>query len=330
MKRGVYNNVLEAIGNTPLVKLNKIINGFAGEVYVKLEAANPGGSIKDRIAPFIIADAEKSGRLKPGGTIVEATSGNTGIGLAMAAITKGYKCVAVMSDKQSMDKVNILKSYGVDVVMCPAEVEPEDPRSYYKVAERLSREIPNAVLGNQYNNMANTEAHYRTTGPEIWDQLDGKVDYYLAGVGTGGTISGTSKFLKEKNGKLMTIGVDPKGSILKEYHETGKIGKAHSYLIEGMGEDFLPANVCFPLIDKFVQVTDQEAITAMHRLVREEGIFCGASGGAAIAGMIKILPELKPGRMVVILPDNGTKYIGKFYNAEWLKSKGIQVEGFTH
>lgn len=325
MKHSVYNNVIEAIGNTPIIRLNNICKGLKPEIYVKFEAANPGGSVKDRVAPFIIADAEKSGRLKPGGTIVEATSGNTGIGLAMAAIVKGYKCVAVMSDKQSIDKARILESYGVKVVMCPAGVEPEDPRSYYKVAERLSREIPNAILGNQYNNLANSEAHYRTTGPEIWSQMDGDIAYYVAGVGTGGTISGTSKFLKEKNPKIRTIGVDPQGSILKEYHETKKIGEAHSYLIEGMGEDFLPGNVDFSLINEFVRVTDQEATTAMHRLVREEGIFSGISSGAAMAGALKAAANLGPGKMVIILPDSGVKYLAKFYNPEWLASKGLKA-----
>lgn len=317
--------MVEAIGDTPIVRINRLSKGLKTEILVKLEAANPGGSIKDRIAPFIIADAEKKGLLKPGGTIVEATSGNTGMGLAMAAIIKGYKCVCVMSDKQSIDKVNMLKAMGVEVVVTPAEVGPDDPRSYYSVAKRLSKEIPNAVLGNQYNNLANFEAHYQTTGPEIWEQMDGKIDYYAAGVGTGGTVSGTSKFLKEKNPKLITFGIDPVGSILAEYKETGKIVEAKSYLVEGVGEDIIPDNVKFEYIDKFVKVNDQEAITTLHRLAKEEGIFAGSSCGMALAGALKAAKDLPGGRMLVILPDSGSKYLGKFFNNEWLRSKGIQV-----
>ena len=324
MKR-VYNNVIEAIGNTPIVRLNRLTQGLKTEVFVKLEFANPGGSIKDRIAPFIVDEAERRGALKPGGTIVEATSGNTGMGLAMVAAIRGYKCIFVMSTKQSPDKMNQLRAMGAEVVVCPAEVEPEDPRSYYSVAKKLAAETPNAVLGNQYNNLANGEAHYRTTGPEIWDQMDGKLDYYVAGVGTGGTVSGTSRFLKEKNSKLKTIGIDPVGSILADYKATGKITEAHSYLIEGVGEDIIPDNVRFEYIDEFVKVSDQEAITTLHRLAKEEGIFAGSSCGMAVAGALKAAAQLPGGRMLVILPDSGAKYLGKFYNADWLKSKGITV-----
>lgn len=323
--RKISNNVLEAIGNTPIVRLNRITKGLKVEVFAKLEFTNPGGSIKDRIAPFIIEEAEKNGSLKPGGTIVEATSGNTGMGLAMTAIVKGYKCVCVMSSKQSPDKVNALKAMGCEVVVCPSEVGPEDPRSYYSVAKRLSKEIPNAILGNQYNNPANFEAHYRTTGPEIWEQMDGKLDYYAAGVGTGGTVSGTSKFLKEKNPNLKTFGIDPVGSILTDYHRTGKVVEAKSYLIEGVGEDIIPDNVRFQYIDEFVQVDDQEAITMLHRLAKEEGIFAGSSCGMAVAGAIKAAQKLPGGRMLVILPDSGSKYLGKFFNESWLKEKGIQA-----
>jgi cystathionine beta-synthase len=321
----ICNNVLEAIGNTPIVKLNKLTAGFKAEVYLKLEFTNPGGSIKDRIAPFIIKDAERSGKLKPGGTIVEATSGNTGMGLAMAAAIYGYKCVCVMSSKQSADKVNSLKAMGAEVVVCPADVEPDDPRSYYSVARRLAEETPNSVLGNQYDNPANGEAHYYTTGPEIWEQMDGKLDYYVAGVGTGGTVSGTSRFLKEKNPKLKTIGIDPVGSILSDYHRTGEMVEAKNYLIEGVGEDIIPGNVKFDLIDEFVQVNDQEAITVLHRLAKEEGIFAGSSSGMAVAGALKFAQKLDGGRLLVIIPDGGGKYLGKFFNDEWLKSKGIQV-----
>lgn len=317
--------MVEAIGNTPIVRLNKITQGLKAEVYVKLEAANPGGSIKDRIAPFIVADAEKSGKLKPGGTVVEATSGNTGMGLAMVAITKGYKCVCVMSSKQSQDKVNMLKAMGVEVVVCPMEVSPDDPRSYYSVAKRIAAERPNAVLGNQYNNPSNFEAHYKTTGPEIWEQMGGKLDYYAAGVGTGGTISGISKYLKEQNPNLKTIGIDPVGSILTEYHRSGKMSEAKSYLIEGVGEDIIPDNVKFKLIDDFVQVNDEDAIRMLHRLAKEEGIFAGSSCGLAVAGALKYAKNLTGGKMLVILPDNGSKYLNKFFNEEWLASKGIKL-----
>lgn len=326
MGKKLANNVLEAIGNTPVVKLNKLTQGLAAEIYVKLEFANPGGSIKDRIAPFIVAEAVKSGRLKPGGTIVEATSGNTGMGLAMAAAVHGYKVVCVMSTKQSVDKQNMLRAMGAEVVVTPADVGPDDPRSYYSVAKKIAAERPNAILGNQYDNPANEEAHYQTTGPEIWEQMDHKLDYYVAGVGTGGTVSGTSRFLKEVNPNLKTIGIDPVGSILTEYHRTGKMGEAKDYLIEGVGEDIIPGNVKFKMIDSFVQVNDQEAITALHRLAKEEGIFAGSSCGLAVAGAIKYARDNNiKGRMLVILPDSGSKYLGKFFNEEWLKSKGIKV-----
>jgi len=320
-----FENVIDAIGNTPIVKLNSVTKGLRCEVFVKLEFTNPGGSIKDRIAPFIVDAAEKSGKLKPGGTIVEATSGNTGMGLAMIAAIKGYKCIFVMSSKQSVDKQNALRAMGAQVVVCPSDVAPEDPRSYYSVAKKLAVETPNAILGNQYDNPANGEAHYKTTGPEIWEQMNHRLDFYVAGVGTGGTVSGTSKFLKEVNPKLKTIGIDPVGSILAEYHRTGKMSEAHSYLIEGVGEDIIPDNVKFKLIDDFVQVNDQEAITMLHRMAKEEGIFCGSSCGMAVAGAIKYASKLSGGRMLVILPDGGGKYLGKFFNEQWLKEKGIKV-----
>lgn len=325
MRNQLYSNVIEAIGHTPIVRLNSVTKGLRCEIYAKLEFTNPGGSIKDRIAPFIVNAAEKSGQLKPGGTIVEATSGNTGMGLAMVAAVRGYKCIFVMSSKQSVDKQNALKAMGAEVVICPADVAPEDPRSYYSVAKKLAAERPNAILGNQYDNPANGEAHYVTTGPEIWDQMSQRLDFYVAGVGTGGTVSGTSKFLKEKNPKLKTIGIDPVGSILTEYHQTGKMGEAHSYLIEGVGEDIIPDNVKFNVIDEFVKVSDQEAITMLHRLAREEGIFCGSSCGLAVAGAVKYAEKLSGGRMLVILPDSGGKYLGKFFNEAWLKEKGIKV-----
>jgi len=325
MHKKPYENVIEAIGNTPIVKLNSVTKGLSCEVYVKLEFMNPGGSIKDRIAPFIVNEAEKSGKLKPGGTIVEATSGNTGMGLAMVASIRGYKCVFVMSAKQSVDKQNALKAMGAEVVVCPSDVSPEDPRSYYSVAKKIAAERPNAVLGNQYDNPANGEAHYQTTGPEIWEQMGHRLDFYVAGVGTGGTVSGTSKFLKEVNPKLKTIGIDPVGSILTDFHRTGKKIESKSYLIEGVGEDIIPDNVKFPLIDEFVQVNDQEAISMLHRLTKEEGIFCGSSCGMAVAGALKYAKNLSGGRMLVILPDGAGKYLGKFFNEEWLQSKGIKV-----
>lgn len=321
----IFNNVLDAIGNTPIVRLNNITKGLSAEVFVKLEYANPGGSIKDRIAPFIVDAAEKSGKLKPGGTIVEATSGNTGMGLAMVAAVRGYKCVCVMSSKQSVDKQNALKAMGAEVVVCPSDVGPTDPRSYYSVAKKIVAETPNAVLGNQYDNPANGETHYKTTGPEIWEQMGHRLDFYVAGVGTGGTVSGTSRFLKEVNPKLKTIGIDPVGSILTEYHRTGKMAEAAPYLIEGVGEDIIPDNVKFNLIDEFVQVSDQEAITMLHRLAKEEGIFAGSSSGMAVAGALKYAKKLSGGRLLVIIPDSGSKYLGKFYNEAWLKEKGIQV-----
>ncbi len=326
MPKKPVHNVLEAIGDTPVVKLHKLTAGLRAEIFVKLEFTNPGGSIKDRIAPFIIADAVKSGKLKPGGTIVEATSGNTGMGLAMAAAVYGYKCVCVMSSKQSVDKQNMLKAMGVEVVVCPAEAAPDDPESYYSVAKKIAAERPNAVLGNQYDNPANGEAHYKITGPEIWEQMGRNLDYYVAGVGTGGTVSGTSRYLKEVNPKLKTIGIDPIGSILTEFHRTGKMTEAKSYLIEGVGEDIIPGNVKFHFIDEFVQVSDQEAITALHRLAKEEGIFAGSSCGLAVAGAIKFAREKDiSGRMLIMLPDGGSKYLGKFFNNEWLQSKGIKV-----
>ncbi len=321
----ISNTVVDAIGNTPIVRLHSVSSGLEPTIYVKLEACNPGGSIKDRIAPFLIGDAEKEGTLKPGGTIVEATSGNTAIGLAMAAISarKGYKVVAVMSDKQSIDKVNTLHALGVKTVVTPSSVPPDHPESYYSVAERIVKETPNAILTNQYHNGANPRAHYETTGPEIWEQMEGNIQYFVAGLGTGGTISGVSHFLKEKNKSIQTIGVDPKGSILRQYHETKTVGEAGSYLIEGIGEDIIPKNVHFDYIDTMVTVDDQESITYLHRLAKEEGIFGGSSSGAAIAGAVKIARTLPKGNMLVILPDGGGKYLSKFYNSKWLRDNGL-------
>ena len=325
-RKKIFDNVIDAIGYTPIVRLNKLGKDLGPTIYVKLESCNPGGSIKDRIAPFLIKDAEDKGLLKPGGTIVEATSGNTGMGLAMMAIQRGYKMIAVMSDKQSPDKVNTLKALGVEVVVTPSEVEPDDPQSYYSVAERMAKETPNCLLANQYHNPANPQTHYETTGPEIWDQMDGKLDYFVAGLGTGGTMSGTARFLKEQNEKVRTIGVEPVGSILGEFHRTGKMGAAKSYLTEGVGEDIIPGNVHFDRIDEIITVTDQEGVTWLHRLAREEGIFAGSSSGVAIAGALKAAEKLGAGNMLVILPDGGGKYLGKFFNPEWLEKHGLQHE----
>lgn len=322
----IYDNVIDAIGHTPVIRLNKITEHLKTEVFVKFEAANPGGSIKDRIGIFIIRDAEKKGLLKPGGTIVEATSGNTGMGLAMAANILGYKLICTVSDKQSADKINTLKAMGAKVITCPADVAPDHPDSYYSVAHRLVEETPNAMLGNQYHNAANVQAHIETTGPEIWEQFEGNIDYYAAGMGTGGTISGVSTFLKSKNPDLKTFGVDPIGSILAEYHQTGKIGEAHSYLMEGLGEDIIPENVHFNVIDECVKVDDQEAVTMLHRLAREEGLFVGISSGAAVAGAVKAAEKLSGGRMLVILPDGGGKYLGKFFNPDWLDKHNLKHE----
>ena len=326
-KKNICNNVVEAIGNTPIIRLNHITKGLPMEIFVKLEACNPGGSIKDRIASCIVEDAEKKGLLKPGYTIVEATSGNTGVGLCMVAIQKGYKVVAVISSKQSVDKINTLKALGAKVIVCPAEVEPEDPRSYYSVAEKITKEDPHAILANQYHNEANVKAHYTSTGPEIWRQMDGNMDYFVAGMGTGGTISGCSRFLKEKKPNLKSFGVDPEGSILANFHQTKEIMEAKSYLTEGIGEDIIPKNTHFEMIDEVITVTDKEAVHYLHQLSKMEGIFVGSSSGAAVAGAIKAAKKLnRPGRMLVILPDGGGKYLNKFFNPEWLKKHNLTIE----
>lgn len=324
-RQRVFNSAIEAIGDTPIIRFNRIGKDFAPTIYGKLEACNPGGSIKDRIGPYLVAQAEREGKLRPGGTIVEATSGNTGVGLAMVAIARGYKMIAVLSDKQSPDKVNTLKALGVEVVVTPSEVEPDDPQSYYSVAERIAKETPNSLLANQYHNPANPLTHYETTGPEIWRQMAGEIDYFVAGVGTGGTVSGCAKFFKEKNSSIKVIGVEPVGSILGEYHRTGNLIPGKSYLTEGVGEDIIPANVHFDYIDEIITVTDQEAVDWLHRLARWEGLFCGSSCGAAVAGAIKAAERLPAGNMLVVLPDGGGKYLGKFYNPKWIESVGMRV-----
>ncbi|MBS3913201.1 MAG: pyridoxal-phosphate dependent enzyme [Bacteroidetes bacterium] len=322
----VYKNILETIGNTPLVRLNRITKDLPCEVYAKIETVNPGNSIKDRMAVKMIEDAEKNGLLKPGGTIIEGTSGNTGMGLAIAAVLKGYKCIFTTTDKQSKEKVDALKAFGAEVIVCPTDVEPEDPRSYYSVSTRLAKEIPNAWKPNQYDNLSNTLAHYEQTGPEIWKQTDGKVTHLVVGVGTGGTICGTGKFLKEQNPAVQVLGVDTYGSVFKKYKETGIFDKneIYPYITEGIGEDFIPANVDFDIIDYFEKVTDKDAAIMTRRIPREEGIFVGNSAGSALAGLMQMKDRFKKGDMVVIIfHDHGTRYLGKMFNDDWMRDRGF-------
>jgi cystathionine beta-synthase len=324
------NNITEAIGNTPLVKLNQVTQGIKGTVLAKVEYLNPGNSVKDRIGIKMIEDAEKAGILKPGGTIIEGTSGNTGMGLALAAIAKGYRCIFTMADKQSQEKMDILRAVGAEVVVCPTNVEPEDPRSYYSVARKLNQDIPNSFYPNQYDNVSNTAAHYETTGPEIWRDTDGKVTHFAAGMGTGGTISGISKYLKEQNPKLVTVGLDTYGSVFKKYKETGVFDEKeiYPYLTEGIGEDILPKNVDFSLVDHIIKVTDKDAALMTRRLAKEEGLFVGWSCGSAVHGALEYAREhLKENDvMVIILPDHGTRYLGKVYNDAWMKNHGFLAE----
>jgi cystathionine beta-synthase len=327
-----YNNIIETVGNTPLVKLNRVTEGIKGTVLVKVEYLNPGNSVKDRIAIQMIEDAEKAGILKPGGTIIEGTSGNTGMGLALTAIAKGYRCIFTVSDKQSQEKINILKAVGAEVVVCPTNVAPEDPRSYYSVAKKLHQDIPNSFYPNQYDNLSNTKAHYLTTGPEIWRDTAGKITHYAAGVGTGGTISGTSKYLKEQNPSIQTIGIDTYGSVFKKYKETGVFdeNEIYPYLTEGIGEDILPKNVDFSVIDSFVKVTDKDGALMTRRLAKEEGLFVGWSCGSAVFGALEYAKEnLKENDvMVIILPDHGTRYLGKIYNDQWMQDHGFVESRF--
>ncbi|MCX2584223.1 pyridoxal-phosphate dependent enzyme [Pedobacter sp. MR22-3] len=328
-----YNNILETIGNTPLVKLNTITKNVPGTILAKIETTNPGNSIKDRMAVKMIEDAERNGKLKPGGTIIEGTSGNTGMGLAMAAIIKGYKCIFTTTDKQSKEKVDALRAFGAEVIVCPTNVEPEDPRSYYSVSSRLEREVPNSWKPNQYDNLANSQAHYEQTGPEIWEQTEGKITHLVVGVGTGGTISGTGKYLKEKNPNIQIWGIDTYGSVFKKYKETGIFDKdeIYPYITEGIGEDFLPANVNFDVIDLFEKVTDKDAALMTRDIARKEGIFVGNSAGAAIGGLIQLKDKLKPEDVVVVIfHDHGSRYMGKMYNEDWLRERGfLQDEKLT-
>ena len=316
-------NILETIGNTPLVRLNTITEDVPGIVLAKIESFNPGNSVKDRMALKMVEDAESDGRLQPGGTIVEGTSGNTGMGLALAAIVKGYKLICVSTDKQSKEKFDVLRAVGAQVVVCPTDVAPEDPRSYYSTAKRIAEETPNAWYVNQYDNPSNALAHYEQTGPEIWEQTEGKITHFVVGVGTGGTISGVAKYLKEKNPKIKIWGIDTYGSVFKKYHETGIFDEKeiYPYITEGIGEDILPENVDFELIDHFEKVTDKDAAIFTRRLAKEEGIFAGNSCGAAIKGVIQLKKEFKENDVIVVLlHDSGSRYIGKMYNDEWMKS----------
>ncbi len=325
----VYNNILETIGNTPLVRLNVITKDVKATVLAKIETTNPGNSVKDRMAVKMIEDAEADGRLKPGGTIIEGTSGNTGMGLALAAIIKGYKLICVLNDKQSKEKMDILRAVGAEVVVCPTAVEPTDPRSYYSVSKRLATEIPNSWYVNQYDNLSNRQAHYEQTGPEIWEQTDGKITHFVVGVGTGGTISGTGKYLKEKNPNIKIWGIDTYGSVFKKYHETGIFdeNEIYPYITEGIGEDILPANVDFSVIDKFEKVTDKDAAVYTRKLAREEGIFVGNSAGSAIKGVLQLKDELKEDDVVVVLfHDHGSRYIGKIFNDDWMRERGFLDE----
>ena len=318
--------ILETIGNTPLVQIKKIIPGITATVLIKVETFNPGNSIKDRMALKMLLDAEANGNLKPGGTIIECTSGNTGMGLAIAAAVKGYKCIFTTTDKQSKEKIDLLKALGADVIVCPTNVHPDDPGSYYSVAKRISTEIPNSFWFNQYDNLSNRQAHYESTGPEIWEQTDGKVTHIITGVGTGGTISGTARFLKEQNKDIKVWGIDTYGSVFKKYHETGIFDEQeiYPYITEGIGEDILPKNVDFSLIDHFEKVSDKDGALMARKIAREEGMLLGYSAGSAVAGLWQMRAELKEDDVVVvIIHDHGSRYVGKIYNDDWMRERGF-------
>ena len=318
-------NILGTIGNTPLVKMNKLTEEIDALVLAKYETFNPGNSAKDRMAVKMIADAEAKGLLKPGGTIIEGTSGNTGMGLALVAIIKGYKMICVISDKQSKEKMDILRAVGSEVVVCPTDVAPEDPQSYYSTSKRLAQETPNSWYVNQYDNLSNSLAHYESTGPEIWRQTDGKITHFVVGVGTGGTISGIGKYLKEQNPDIKVWGIDTYGSVFKKYHETGIFDKneIYPYVTEGIGEDILPKNVNFDIIDGFTKVTDKDAAIYTRRLAKEEGMFLGNSAGAAIKGLLQLKEHFKKDDVVVVLfHDHGSRYVGKIFNDDWMRKMG--------
>jgi cystathionine beta-synthase len=323
----VYDNILETIGKTPLVRLNRVARSAACPIYAKIEFMNPGGSVKDRIGTTMIAEAEASGRLKPGGTVVESTSGNTGVGLAIACTIKGYKAVFVMPDKMSQEKIQLLRAFGAKVVITPTAVAPDDPRSYYSVANRIVAETPNAILANQYHNPENPLSHYQTTGPEIWGQTQGRVTDVVVGMGTGGTISGVGKYLKERNPEIQMVGVDPTGSILLETWQAGQVPhdvEATTYKVEGIGEDFLPSALDLSVIDQVLRVTDKESFLWTRRMVKEEGIFCGGSSGSAVAAAVRYAQDLSPERLVVVvLPDSGSRYLSKVFDDKWMRENGF-------
>lgn len=322
----IKNNILETIGNTPLIKLHKTTRELPCTVVAKVEYFNPGNSAKDRMAVKMLEVAEKEGRIKPGGTIIECTSGNTGLGLALAAIVKGYKCIFTTTDKQSKEKIDILKAHGAEVIVCPTNVEPDDPRSYYSIAKRLAQEIPNSFHFNQYDNLANRLAHYETTGPEIWEATEGKITHLVVATGTGGTVTGTAQFLKEKNPSIQVWAMDPYGSLLTKYFRTGEVdmNEVHPYITEGIGEDFVPMNYDVSVIDYFEQVTDKDAALMARKLAREEGLFCGYSAGTAIQGLMQLKQKLKKDDLVVvILHDHGSRYVAKIYNDEWMMERGF-------
>ncbi len=322
----IKDNILQTIGNTPMVELHKVVQGLPCRVLMKVETFNPGHSIKDRMALKMVEDAEADGRLKPGGTIIECTSGNTGMGLALAGCVKGYRCIFTTSDKQSKEKLDILRAMGAEVIVCPTNVSADDPRSYYSVAERVSQEIPNSFWFNQYDNLSNRKAHYESTGPEIWKQTDGQLTHLVVGVGTGGTISGTGQYLKEQNPDIQVWGIDTYGSVFKKYHETGEFDEQeiYPYITEGIGEDILPKNVDFKVIDRFEKVTDKDGAVMARRLAREEGLLLGYSAGSAVAGLLQLKDELKPDDLVVVvIHDHGSRYIGKIYNDDWMRDRGF-------
>jgi len=332
--RKICDTILDAIGNTPMVRIHSITRGvIEAEVLVKLETFNPGNSIKDRMAVRMIEEAEREGKLKPGGTIIEGTSGNTGMGLAIAAVVKGYKCIFTTTDKQSKEKVDALKAFGAEVIVCPTDVDPEDPRSYYSVSSRLEREIPRSWKANQYDNLSNTAAHYEQTGPEIWDQTDGRITHLVCGVGTGGTISGVGRYLKERNPRIKVWGIDTYGSVFKKYKETGIFDKneIYPYITEGIGEDFLPRNVDFNVVDHFEKVTDKDAAIMTRRITREEGIFAGNSAGSAMAGLLQLKDHFSTDDVIVVIfHDHGSRYLAKMFNDEWMRAKGfLEVTGMT-
>ena len=322
----VKNNILETIGNTPLIRLNKITKDFPCEVLAKVEYFNPGNSIKDRMAIKMVEVAEADGKLKPGGTIIECTSGNTGMGLALAAVVKGYRCIFTTTDKQSKEKADILRALGAEVIICPTNVEPDDPRSYYSVAARLEKEIPNSFLMNQYDNLANRLAHYESTGPEIWKQTDGKITHLIVTAGTGGTVTGTAQYLKEKNPDIQVWAIDVYGSLLTKYFRTGEIdmNEVHPYISEGFGEDFVPKNYDMSVIDHFEQVSDKDGAVMTRRLAKEEGLFCGYSAGSCLTGLMQLKNKLKKGDVVVaIFHDHGSRYVAKVYNDQWMAERGF-------